>query len=360
VPDSQLETHGDDARHLFGAGQAVEGYPGAAVFRADEILERRGRSMGKLAFLFPGQGSQKVGMGVDLKEARPEVFERYFERAADATGMPIAEYALEGPEETLIRTDVAQPALFTLSLAVAECAEELGIRADLVAGHSLGEYTAAVASGALRFEDGIRLVALRGRLMNEAQTERPGTMAAVIGLPYGRLAELCRQASDAGLVAPANLNTPAQIVVSGEVSGVESLMELAKEAGAEKVVRLPVGAAFHSELMRPAQARMAGAMEGVDWSDPRLPMAANASGGIVKTGDEVRRALIEQIASPVRWVECVHSLVGAGADTFLELGPGRVLGGLVRQTIGRETDVSSAESPKRLESFVEAHATIVE
>jgi len=185
-------------------------------------------------------------------------------------------------------------------------------------------------------------------------------MAAVIGLAPERLEELCRQASEAGTVAPANLNTPSQIVVSGEVAGVERLMELAQEAGAEKVVRLQVGAAFHSELMKPAKARMAQAMEGVGWSDPRVPMASNASGGLVTSGEQVRQALIDQIASPVRWVDCVRSLGDAGCETFLELGPGRVLGGLVRQIVGMEADASSADSPKRLEAFVEAHAATVE
>jgi [acyl-carrier-protein] S-malonyltransferase len=153
------------------------------------------------------------------------------------------------------------------------------------------------------------------------------------------------------VVAPANLNTPTQIVVSGEVSGVERLMELAQDGGAGKVVRLQVGAAFHSELMKPAQAKMAEAMEDVGWSDPRVPMASNASGGLVTTGQEVHQALIDQIASPVRWVECARALASAGADTFLELGPGRVLGGLIKQTLSMETETSSVDSPAKLEAF---------
>jgi [acyl-carrier-protein] S-malonyltransferase len=289
-------------------------------------------------------------MGSDLKESHPELYERYLDRADEASGQEISRFSME----SLTETHVAQPALFALSLALNEVAREKGLLPDFVAGHSLGEYTAAVASGALSVENGVRLVALRGRLMNEAQTERPGTMAAIIGLPIEKLEELCGSASEAGVVSPANLNTPSQIVVSGEVAGVERAMELATEAGAEKVVRLQVGAAFHSELMKPAQAKMAEAMEDAEWSDPQVPMASNASGGLVTNADEVRQALIAQIASPVRWVDCVRTLDSEGASAYLEVGPGRVLSGLVKQVLGMETDVAAADSAAKLENFAAA------
>ena len=315
--------------------------------------------MTKIAFLFPGQGSQKVGMGSDVLAAQPELYDRYLSLADETSGLPIQQYSLEGPVEALTETNAAQPALFALSLALFELAQEQGLQPDYVAGHSLGEYTAAVASGALGLEDGIRLVSLRGRLMAEAQGERPGTMAAVIGLPIERLQELCAQASEAGTVAPANLNTPSQIVVSGEVGGVERAMELAQQAGADKVVRLQVGAAFHSELMKPAQAKMAEAMEDVEWSEPDVPLASNAFGRLVTTADEVREALVAQIASPVRWVECVQALDAAGATTYLELGSGRVLGGLVKQIIGMDVDTNSVDSPAKLETFASSRPEVV-
>jgi [acyl-carrier-protein] S-malonyltransferase len=315
--------------------------------------------MSTIAFLFPGQGSQKVGMGSDLLAARPDLFDRYLSRADEASGLPIRQTALEGPIESLTETSVAQPALFALSLALAEAARETGLRPSFVAGHSLGEYTAAVASGALDAEDGMRLVSLRGKLMAEAQSERPGAMAAVIGLDSGRLGELCGQAAGAGSVAPANLNTPAQIVVSGEEAAVEELMRLAGEAGAEKVVRLQVGAAFHSELMKPVQSRMREAMETVTWRDPDVPLAGNASGEILSTGADIHQALIEQIASPVRWVECVQALEQAGCSSFLELGPGRVLTGLVRQILGMDTDAGAADSPAKLGHFAESRPELI-
>jgi [acyl-carrier-protein] S-malonyltransferase len=306
----------------------------------------------KLAFLFPGQGSQKVGMGADLLAARPDLFDRYFALADDVAGKPVRRLALEGPAESLKETDAAQPALFALSLAVAEAARELDVRPDFVAGHSLGEYTAAVAAGALSLDEGMALVCERGRRMAAVQTEHPGSMAAVIGLDPDAVEALCaRVREEKGIVAPANINTPTQIVVSGEKDAVARVVELAPDAGADRAIPLEVGAAFHSELMKPVQQALAERMEALSWSDPEAPLASNASGELVATGAEVNRALVEQIASPVRWVDCVRALSEAGCTRFLEVGSGRVLTGLVRQILGRDVDAAAADSPERIETF---------
>jgi [acyl-carrier-protein] S-malonyltransferase len=306
----------------------------------------------KKAFLFPGQGSQRVGMGAELLQSRPDVFERYFERADAASGLPVRERSLEGPLEELTRTDVAQPALFALSLAVAELARESGLHADFVAGHSLGEYTAAVASGALDAEDGMRLVAQRGRLMADIQSQRPGAMAAIIGLTPEAVEQLCEDARDAGIVAPANLNSPTQVVVSGEEAAVEKLLELAQQSEAKRAIRLQVGAAFHSELMKPVQAELDRTMDELAWREPDTPLVGNASGAVLRTAPEIRAALVEQIASPVLWTTCVRTLTAEGCSTFLELGPGRVLSGLVRQ-IEPDAAASAADSPDTLTAFAE-------
>jgi [acyl-carrier-protein] S-malonyltransferase len=308
--------------------------------------------MAKTAFLFPGQGSQKVGMGSDILEARPEVFDRYLNAADEASGLPVRQLCLEGPIEELTKTEVAQPALFATSLAVLELARESGLEADFVAGHSLGEYTAAVASGAIEPEVGMQLVSQRGRQMADIQSERPGAMGAVIGLPSEQVEELCATASELGSVAPANFNTPTQIIVSGEEAPVLKLIELAEQAGADKALRLQVGAAFHSELMEPVQQRLGEAMDGLDWSDPQVPLVGNATGELKTSGDEVHEALRAQIASPVLWVKCVETLVDNRCDGFLELGSGRTLSGLVRQ-INPEVETFSADGPKKLGKFAE-------
>ena len=300
--------------------------------------------VGQTAFVFPGQGSQRPGMGAELRAERPERFEHFFGLAEEASGLPIARLALEGPEDELTRTDVAQPALFALSLALSEAADEVGLHAGFVGGHSLGEYTAAVAAGALPVGDGMRLVCRRGQLMAEVQSVTPGTMAAVIGLELPAVEELVQ---DAGQVEVANLNSPQQIVVSGEVAAVERVIDLAEGAGARQATRLPVGAAFHSRMMEPVQRELAEAMAGLPFAAPGVPMVSNASGGLVDSGDAVRQALIDQIASAVQWVRCVETLRTAGVERFVELGPGRVLSGLVRR-IDREAETVAVDSVAKL------------
>jgi [acyl-carrier-protein] S-malonyltransferase len=306
--------------------------------------------MGMIAFVFPGQGSQRVGMGADLQKHAPDLFDGYVGLAETVSGLSIRQYCLEGPIEALTRTEVAQPALFAVSLALADCARRAGLRPDFVAGHSLGEYTAAVAAKALSLEDGMALVCERGRLMAEVQSEIPGAMAAIVGLPVETLRELCARASNSGHVDVANLNTPTQIVVSGSDAGVEHVLKLAAAAGAEKAIRLQVGAAFHSTFMKPLQARLAVTMERLAWQEPEVAMASNAFAELVRTAQRVRDALLTQIASPVRWVECVRALIGAGTGTFLELGAGRVLSGLTRQ-IDADVETSSADTPDKVMKF---------
>jgi [acyl-carrier-protein] S-malonyltransferase len=309
-----------------------------------------------LAFVFPGQGSQKVGMGAALLAERPELLDRYFTLADEISGLPVRRCCLEGPIEELTRTDIAQPALFAVGAALADAAAAVGLSPAFVAGHSLGEYTAAVAAGALSPEDGMRVVCERGRLMAGIQNERPGAMAAIIGLELAPLAQLCAEVSaNSGLVSVANLNSPTQIVVSGEKAGVAKLVELAPDAGAKKAVPLQVGAAFHSQLMVPVQERLRDTIAGVPFSDAHTPLVAVCSGEALTDAGEIREALLAQIVSPVRWVDVVQTLAGAGVDSFLELGPGRVLIGLIRAIV-TGVEMTAADSIEKLSEFAGTHA----
>jgi [acyl-carrier-protein] S-malonyltransferase len=284
--------------------------------------------MGTTAFLFPGQGSQYVGMAKDLYEQHPEA-RALFEQADAVVGFPLSKICFDGPEEELKQTKNTQPAIFLHSIAIARIHH--GERASMAAGHSLGEYSALVYAGALTFEDGLRLVRLRGELMQQAGVEQPGTMAAVVGLESTVIDEVCRMASDAGIVQAANFNSPGQIVISGSVSGVRKAMELAKERGAKLVKELPVSGAFHSPLMESAKSGLREALERTAIRDASIPVYANVSAKPVRAVTEIRRLLCEQLTSPVRWEETIKNMAFDGASMFVEIGPGKVLQGLVKR-----------------------------
>ena len=284
--------------------------------------------MSTTAFVFPGQGSQYVGMGKDLYEQLPEARQR-FDQADALLGFSLSKICFQGPEEELKQTKNTQPAIFLHSMVVADLHH--GERATMAAGHSLGEYSALVYAGALTFEDGLRLVRLRGELMQQAGIEQPGTMAAVVGLEPSVVDEVCRTASSAGIVQAANFNSPGQIVVSGSVAGVRKAMELAKERGAKLVKELPVSGAFHSPLMGFAGSGLKSALEKTSIKDAAIPVYANVTARPVQKADEIRRLLFEQLTKPVRWEETVTNMALDGAGTFVEIGPGKVLQGLVKR-----------------------------
>ncbi len=301
-----------------------------------------------LALLFPGQGSQHVGMGRELAEAEPAA-RRLFEEADDVLGVALSRLMWEGPEDELTETAVAQPALLVHGVAAWTVAGERVQGATLAAGHSLGEFTAHVAAGTLAFRDALEAVRLRGELMSRSGRERPGTMAAVLGLDDGAVREACA-AVTGGVCVPANFNADGQVVISGDVAGVEEGMRRAKEAGAKRVLPLNVSGAFHSPLMEPAAEGLREKLETLDFADPRIPVVSNVTAEPVTSGEEARRLLVEQLTSPVLWSTSVATLLREGADRFVELGPGSVLCGLNKRN-ARGVPCRSVATPADLEAL---------
>jgi len=286
--------------------------------------------MSKVALVFPGQGSQQVGMGRDLWEQVPDA-RALLEEGGRVLGMDLARLCFEGPEDVLTLTANAQPAILAVSVAAFVAFRREGIRFDYVAGHSLGEYSALVAAGGLRFDDAIRTVRKRGEFMQEAVTPGKGAMAAILGLEQEAVFEVCEEAGRTGIVEVANLNGPGQVVVSGEAEAVESAMSVARGRGARRAVRLNVSAPFHCSLMRPAGERLSDVLKAIAIADPVVPLVNNVDAEIVTKGSEIAEGLVRQVSSPVRWEEGVRTLVRAGVTCFLELGPGRVLTGLIKR-----------------------------
>jgi [acyl-carrier-protein] S-malonyltransferase len=307
--------------------------------------------MSRTAFLFPGQASQYPGMGLDLYQKFPAA-KAVFEEADAALGFAISKLCFEGSEDDLKLTENTQPAILTVSVAAYRVLAEKAPAPDYVAGHSLGEYSALVAAGALAFSDAVRLVRNRGRYMQEAVPAGEGGMAAILGLAPALVAEICRRAADGEVLAPANLNAPEQTVVSGTAAAVKRAVELASQSGAKRAVLLPVSAPFHCEMMKPAEVRLEADLRRAKFHDLKFPLVTNVDAEPETTADEAHEALIRQVCQPVRWEESIREMISLGVSHFVEVGPGKVLSGLLRQ-IDRSVRVTNVEDEASLAATLE-------
>jgi [acyl-carrier-protein] S-malonyltransferase len=299
-----------------------------------------------LAFVFPGQGSQKVGMGRGLAEAEA-ASRQAFEEADTALGEPLSRLCFEGPEADLMLTANTQPAILAASVAAFRALAARGVRPDWVAGHSLGEWSALVAAGAMGLADAVRTVRRRGQYMQEAVPVGEGAMAAILMLDLPAVEEACREAAEGQVVVPANINSPGQVVIAGHTAAVERAMERCKAKGAKRVLKLPVSAPFHCPLMKPAQERLAADLERIEVQAPAPPLVNNVDARPVREANEVRAGLLRQVSAPVRWQECVEELARQGVDTYVEVGPGQVLSGLVKK-IDKNARVLNVDDPASL------------
>ncbi|HEX4545395.1 MAG TPA: ACP S-malonyltransferase [Candidatus Acidoferrum sp.] len=302
--------------------------------------------MGKVAFVFPGQASQHPGMGKDLAGKYPAA-KSVFDEADKALGFSISKICFEGTEEDLKLTANAQPAILSVSVAVYRVLAEKGITPDFVAGHSLGEYSALVAAGALKFSDAVQLVRKRGTYMQDAVPPGLGAMAAIMGLSPAVVADACKRAAEGEICSSANLNSSEQTVISGHAGAVKRAVEIASQLGAKRAVVLAVSAPFHSALMMPAQQKLEKDLRNIQFSNLQVPLATNVDADTIETGDEARESLVRQVTAPVRWEESVRLLIDEGVNTFVEVGPGRVLSGLLRQ-IERSVAALNVEDEKSL------------
>jgi [acyl-carrier-protein] S-malonyltransferase len=318
--------------------------------------------MSKLAFLFPGQASQYPGMGRDLASHFPES-KAIFDQADAALGFPLSHICFEGSEDDLKQTANTQPCILTVSVAAWRALETKGIRPDYAAGHSLGEYSALVAAGAVDFSTAVKTVRNRGKYMQEAVPAGEGAMAAILGLSPADVADVCKKAAQGEVVSPANLNSPEQTVVSGHAAAVKRAVEIASQTGAKRAVILPVSAPFHCSLMQPAQQRLEPDLRAAKFNSPKFPVITNVDAEAETSGDEARDALIRQVTMPVRWLDSIREMIEQGVDIFVEVGPGKVLTGLLRQ-IDRSVRVFNVEDAASLNATIDkiaqARATTAE